>query len=233
MMFLKIKNAIAKYFNTWWLPITFYLIPIAFYILSNLFKSDYLVTAFLVTLYLNIAANIVASVVQIVIGKWFYLFPQLIISFFLFLWSSILLVFSPPDYYGAHKVIPDNIEISIPLDSIPNNEELEKNNLVLTNSNQPGIYNFYTKIHPKELGFYYIKAFEITSNDKLSEDRIKNQSKIKIENLEPKLYFNEFTIYEGSWGDKYGARIELWFAPYKGKESKIAERNYIVEGWMR
>lgn len=41
-------------------------------------------------------------------------------------------------------------------------------------------------------------------------------------------------IYEGSWGDKYGARIELWFEPLNGsKDYKITERNYIVEGWMR
>ncbi len=233
MRFPNIKNTVTQYFKTWWLPIAFYTVPIALFILSSILKSDFLITAFLLTLYLNIAGNIVSSVVQIVIGKWFYLFPQLIISFFLYSWVSILLVFSPPDYYGAHKVIPNNIEISKPLDSIPNNKELEKNNLILSNSSQPGIYNFYTKVKPKELGIFYIKAFEITSNDRLSEDRMKNQSTIKIDNLESKIYFGEFTIYEGSWGDKYGARIELWFAPKKNKEYKIAERNYIVEGWMR
>jgi hypothetical protein len=46
------------------------------------------------------------------------------------------------------------------------------------------------------------------------------------------------TIFElvggiGSWGDKYGARIELWFEPLNGNNYKITERNYIVEGWMR
>lgn len=233
MIFSKIRNAFVRYFKTWWLPITFYIIPIGFFVLGNILKSDYLINAFLFTLYLNIAGNVISSVVQIVIGKWLYLFPQLIISFFLYSWVSILLVFSPPDYYGAHKIIPNNIEISKPLDSIPNSKELENYNLVLSNSNQPGIYNFYTKVKPKELGNFYIKAFEITSNDRLSEDRIKKQSKIEIENLESKIYSGEFTIYEGSWGDKYGARIELWFAPVKNKEYKIAERNYIVEGWMR
>lgn len=234
MIFLKIKNALIEYFKTWWLPIAFYLIPIFLYILGSILKRDFLIDVFLFTLYLNIAGNIISSIVQIVIGKWYYLFPQLIISFSLYMWVAILLVFSPPDFYGAHKVIPNNIEISKPLDSIPENKEFETKDLVLSHSSQPGIYNFYTNIKPKELGGFYIKAFEITSNDILSEDRIKNQSKIKVSSLEPKFYSGEFTIYEGSWGDKYAARIELWYEPQnKQKDYKITERNYIVEGWMR
>ena len=83
-------------------------------------------------------------------------------------------------------------------------------------------------------GNFYIKAFEVTSNDHLSADRMKIKSKVNVENLESKLYSGEIMIYEGSWGDKYGARIELWFEPLNGsKDYKITERNYIVEGWMR
>ncbi|MBB4802974.1 hypothetical protein HNP37_003049 [Flavobacterium nitrogenifigens] len=233
MIFVQIKNALIKYFKTWWLPIAFYVIPIGLYMLGSILKRDFLIDAFLFTIYLNIAGNIISSIVQIVIGKWYFLFPQLIISFFLFLWLGLFFLFSPPDFYGAHKVIPNDIEISKPLDSIPEDKEFEKNNLVLSCLSQPGIYNFYINAKPKELGHFYIKAFEITSNDRLSEDRIKNRSDIKVENLEPKLYSGEFTIYEGSWGDKYAARIELWFIPQNKKEYKIAERNYIVEGWMR
>jgi len=85
-----------------------------------------------------------------------------------------------------------------------------------------------------ESGYFYIKAFELTSNDRLSGDRMKERSKIKVKTLGKEQYEGEFTIYEGSWGDKYGSRIELWFQPSKGKnEYKITERNYIVEGWMR
>jgi len=106
--------------------------------------------------------------------------------------------------------------------------------LILGHSAQPGIYIYYTDYQPKENGYFYIKAFEITSNDRLSADRIKERSKIIVENLEKDEYQGEFTIYEGSWGDKYGSRIELWFQPSNGKdEYKITERNFIVEGWMR
>ncbi|WP_156027019.1 hypothetical protein [Sporocytophaga myxococcoides] len=51
--------------------------------------------------------------------------------------------------------------------------------------------------------------------------------------MEPKIYEGAFTIYEGSSDDKYGSRIELWYQPLNGKEYKVTERNYIIEGWTR
>ena len=95
-------------------------------------------------------------------------------------------------------------------------------------------YNYYTNYQPKELGSFFIKAFEITSNDRLSEERMTNRSQILVENLNRQVYSGEFTIYEGSWGDKYGARIELWYKPANGNsEYKITQKNYIIEGWQR
>ncbi|WP_348636566.1 hypothetical protein QLS71_015380 [Mariniflexile litorale] len=45
---------------------------------------------------------------------------------------------------------------------------------------------------------------------------------------------DDFTIYEGDWGKPYGARFEVWFKPDNGgKEVKLLEKNYIIEGWMR
>ena len=143
-------------------------------------------------------------------------------------------MYSPPDYYGANKKIPENIEINEPVSDKPTKEQYDKYDLILGHSFQPGIYSYYTDYQPKESGYFYIKAFELTSNDRLSGDRMRERSKIKVENLGKEKYEGEFTIYEGSWGDKYGSRIELWFHPLNGKdEYKITERNYIVEGWMR
>ena len=156
------------------------------------------------------------------------------ISGFLFVFVSIIFIFSPPDYYGANKVIPKNIEIYEPMETEPTEKEFENFDLVLVSDFQPGIYTYFTDYKPTEIGGFYIKAFEITSNDHLSAERMKVRSKVKVENLVSKLYSGEFTIYEGSWGDKYGAKIELWFEPSNGNEDyKITERNYVVEGWMR
>ena len=61
-----------------------------------------------------------------------------------------------------------------------------------------------------------------------------NRSQILVENLNRQVYSGEFTIYEGSWGDNYGARIELWYKPANGNsEYKITQKNYIIEGWQR
>lgn len=234
MILQKLKFRINQYFRIWWIPIICYLIPFTVFLIGNTLKSDDIIDFSLLLFFLNILGNLISSIIQVVIRKWYFIIPQIGISIFLFYCVSIYFTFSPPDYYGANKTIPKNIEIAIPIEKEPTKAELEKYDLILTSSFQPGIYNFYTALKSTELGSLYIKAFEINSNDILSEERIKISSKIKVENIESKIYYGEFTIYEGSWGDKYAARIELWFEPSnKNKDYKIAERNYLIEGWMR
>lgn len=234
MILQKLKFRINQYFRIWWIPILCYLIPFTIFVIGNTLKSDDIIDLCLLIFFLNILGNLISSIIQIVLRKWYFLIPQIGISIFLFYCVSIFFTFSPPDYYGANKTIPENIEIAVPKEKEPTKKELEKNDLILSSSFQPGIYNYYTAKKPTELGNFYIKAFETNSNDKLSEERIKISSKIKVENIESKIYSGEFTIYEGSWGDKYVARIELWFEPSNNnKHYKIAERNYLIEGWMR
>jgi len=229
-----IKSGIIKYFKIWWIPILSYILPFGIFVLGAALRRDVIIDISLTVFFINILGNIVSAIIQIIIRKWYWLIPQLTISALLFFFVSIIFAFSPPDYYGVHKTIPNNIDIHKPIESIPTDEEIKNHDFVLSSCYQPGIYCYYTNHKPKEIGSFYIKAFEINSNDKLSEERIKMNSKIKVKNLESELYSGEFTIYEGSWGDKYGARIELWFAPSDGKKDyKITERNYIVEGWMR
>ena len=44
----------------------------------------------------------------------------------------------------------------------------------------------------------------------------------------------QFTIYEGDWGDYYAARIEVWHQDANtGEETKLMEKTYRVDGWMR
>ena len=43
-----------------------------------------------------------------------------------------------------------------------------------------------------------------------------------------------FTIYEGDWEDYYAARIEVWHKDASTqKETKLLEKVYRVDGWMR
>ncbi len=201
---------------------------------GSILERDWIIDLSLILFFANILGNLISSIVQVVIKKWYFVILQIGISISLFYYVSITFTYSPPDYYGVHKTIPEGIEIYEPIEREPTEEELKKYNLILSHWSQPGIYKYFTDYKTSEFGNFYIKAFEINSNDKLSEERIKIHSRVKVENMETKLYSGEFTIYEGSWGDKYGARIELWFEPSTGiKDYKITERNYIIEGWMR
>ena len=187
MILQKLKFRINQYFRIWWIPILYYLIPFTIFVIGNTLKSDDIIDLSLLLFFLNILGNLISSIIQIVIRKWYFIIPQIGISIFLFYCVSIYFTFSPPDYYGANKTVPKNIEIAIPIEKEPTKTELEKYDLILSSSFQPRIYYYYTTKKPTELGNFYIKAFEINSNDKLSEERIKISSKIKVENIESKI----------------------------------------------
>ena len=97
-------------------------------------------------------------------------------------------------------------------------------------------YDFWTgKI---ENGTIYLKAFEITQEYSLSEDRLPESSLVKIYNPTDSIMrfgtTSNFTIYEGDWGQPYAARFEVWFRPdYGTEERKLFTKNYKIEGWMR
>ncbi|UUV21063.1 hypothetical protein [Paenimyroides aestuarii] len=225
---------IKKYFTIWGVPIIAYLIPLFLFYLAISIKSDILVELSIALFFLNLIGTFIAAIAQITVKKWYYILSQVLISIVLyFLFSTYIAIYNP-DFYGAYKTIPKDIQIYEPISKELSNLTLIENDLILQQSHQPGIYNYYTTFNPKEAGTLYIKAFEITSNDRLSEERINMSSSINIEKIESKIYSGEFTIYEGSWGDKYGARIELWFKVKDNNvQYKITEKNYIVEGWMR
>jgi len=230
----QVIDYIKKYFTTWWISLSINLIVVGIFAIGGYFERDWIIDLGLLIFYLNIIGTVISSIVQIVIRKWYFIIPQLGITGFLLFYVSLIFTLSPPDYYGVHKEIPDNIHFDEPLSEKPTKNQLDNYDLILSHSVQPGIYSYYTDYSPKENGFFYIKAFEITSNDRLSENRMKEKSKIQIDKRREVIFEGEFTIYEGSWGDKYGSRIELWFQPSNEKEEyKITERNYIVEGWMR
>jgi len=224
---------IKKYFSIWWVPIATNFLAIGIFFLGTLLRRDWIIDLSLVVFFVNIIGTLISSIVQIVIRKWYFIFPQLGLAAFLFYYVGIIFTYSPPDYYGAHKEIPENIDFSSPLDSLPTNEEFEKHDFVLINNFQPGLYLYQTDHTPTESGHFYVKAFEINSNDRLSGERIELRSKVIVDDLESQIWQGEFTIYEGDWGDKYGSRMELWYQPSDGQEYIVEERNFIIEGWQR
>lgn len=225
---------LKKYFTIWWIPLISYVFPISIFYIALSLRNDLLVDMSIVVFMLNVVGNLISAIVQVVTKKWYFLFPQIIITLILYFLFLTYLALSNPDFYGANKTIPTNIEIYKPISEEIVEIDLTENDFILQQSFQPGVYNYFTSYKPKTLGTFYIKAYEITSNDRLSDERITNASSVVIQKMEDKSYSGKFTIYEGSWSDEYAARIELWFKPKNtSEEYKVSEKNYIVEGWMR
>lgn len=226
-------NLIKNYFKIWWIPVVSYIIPISLFVLGNVLENDNLIDASLIVFFLNILGNIISAIVQVIIKKWYFIFPQLIVSIFLFIVTSVIFTLSPPDYYGVGKEIPKNIKFEMPIHNQDDYEDSILSDFELFELDQPGIYTYRTNYRPLKKGFFYIKVFEFTANEQLTIYEINEKSKVIVSDLNQKSHEGNFTIYEGSWGDKYGSRIELWFKPENETEYKILEKNYIVERWMR
>jgi hypothetical protein len=107
----------------------------------------------------------------------------------------------------------------------------------LHNSTQPGIYSAEIRCNPGEPGRVYLKAFEITKGTQLSRKKLEERGSefMGWSKTPDELFLSEvqFTIYEGDWGQYYGARFEVWFDPESGgAERKLMESNWKIEGWM-
>lgn len=160
---------------------------------------------------------------------------------------SFHLMFYPYDYYADSLKIPENIKINTPKGynlrysqaiepvptHIPKNKDFE-----LYDSFQPGLYTYAIWLSKIDSGKIFLKVYEITKNDRLSENRLTKSSEIAVghstDSLKKYESDDHFTIYEGDWGKPYAARFEVW---YKGtnsnKEVKLLEKNYKIEGWQR
>ena len=121
---------------------------------------------------------------------------------------------------------------------IPADKNIRKDaqpDIVLYNGFQGGIYDADIWCNPGEPGLLYLKAFEITQGTLLSEDRMPN-AKAGYSGDPNEMFLREmgFTIYEGNWGQYYGARFEVWFKPDSGQpDRKLLEKNFKIEGWQR
>ena len=160
---------------------------------------------------------------------------------------SIFLMFYPYDFYADSLEIPENIEINIPKGETFGYSETtdlepihipKENDFELYNSFQPGLYTYDIWLSKIDSGKIYLKAYEITKNDRLSEYGLRMRSEIIVGHSNDSLFKYEttdhFTIYEGDWGKPYVARFEVWYKKNdSSKEIKLLEKNYKIEGWQR
>ena len=151
-------------------------------------------------------------------------------------------------YYSAHegkfsnielaeghgfKIAPENLT-AVQTDSLES-IQAQDNKIEIVGSGYTG-YDFYMWHQPTEKGELYIKAFEVTTNERLSSDELTERTMHSIREFSSKykLYKGQSVIYEGAFEKYYPARFELWFKSSKnGTEQKLTEKTYLIDGWDR
>lgn len=236
---------IRLFIKFWWaFPIMLALSMIALIVLFA--KTPSILETIIGILLLLVIIALLASWVLLLINKqWLKAFLSFIVSAVV---GCILLIpltlsaMSSPDGFGKDHPIPEGLEYNLPLPFESEKVELvdslnNKTYLQIWNDSQGGMYKYdfyYGSLGPGEV---FLRCYEVSSNIPLSEDRLIEESRVSVS---PQKQFGKvvnkqsFTIYEGDWDDYYAARIEVWFKDTEtNQESKLMEKVYRVEGWMR
>ena len=237
------KELFTYCFDKWWRPILFFGLTVGLFVIGELIEKPLIQNIFFYLFGLGLLGLLVSTIYQFAKKRWTFailtavLIGFVLVVFFFYSIEMFLKIQSEPDTYADNLKIPTNIQINQPLDQ-EEPAQINDTDFYLYNSFQPGLYQYSFWIKRIEKGTIYLKAFEITQNNPLSANRLPERSSLIIDNPTDSIIkfssSTDFTIYEGDWGKPYAARFEVWFKPDKGgRERKLIEKNYKIEGWMR
>lgn len=150
-----------------------------------------------------------------------------------------LIAMSAPDGFARHHPIPEGMELNIPLGD--GEATIDSNNvdsfLQIWNGDQGGIYEYDFYYPQLSAGTIFLRCFEAGKNEPLSEDRLLRSSSVgntAVMGFSKVVEKQQFTIYEGDWGEYYAVRVEVWHRDsISCEETKLMEKIYRMEGWMR
>lgn len=238
----KMKRIIIKY---WWaLPVLLALLMITlglfFFTVPTVFEM--IVGILLV---LTLIALPVSWIILLVNKKWFKCLLSLGMSVLIIcvLWIPLIIgAMNAPDGFGRAHPIPEglayNLSLSIESDQSVTIDSLDTETYLQVWTEYHGgmyMYDFYYSALPE--GDIYLRCFEATKNIPLSEENIMDESRVSrsaTTSFTQLVNKKRFTIYEGDWEDYYAARIEVWHKDASTqKETKLLEKVYRVDGWMR
>ena len=242
-----------SWFGNWWMRLLllflfFIVIILTFRQISGIAINVFDVFHAGMMLLLLLAVNGILSIVDIckkrikqgVIGLIAVMFLGMVTFVLSF---EVLMLWEVEDHFADDLKLPEGIVLTEPLDSkssasLSENGNIRKGgqpDIILCNGFQGGLYHADIWCNPGEPGLLYLKAFEITRETRLSERRMpKVKAGYSSDPGEMFLREIDFTIYEGNWGQYYGARFEVWFKPDSGQPNrKLFEKNFKIEGWMR
>lgn len=148
---------------------------------------------------------------------------------------------SAPDGFARHHPIPEGMELNIPLGD-ENEEGVVDSNmfgsyLQIWNGFQGGIYE-YDFYYPRlAAGEIFLRCFEAGKNEPLSAESVEDRTTVRqsaFTEFSKVAERKRFTIYEGDWEEYYAVRVEVWHRDsVTHKETKLMEKLYRMEGWMR
>ena len=236
------KNFIIRF---WWLfPVLF-----AASILISVYFDSMWPIFFVISVPLTFVALITSWIFLLIFKKWWrflfsFILGALTVAFFIYLlYLGISLAFNPgPDNFGKEHPIPTWLDYNLPLDEgeelpYPIDSTAQDTWLQIWNDFQGGKYTYDFYHTALEEGWIYLRCYEATENIPLSPERTSAASMVatpSTTSFSKLIEGQRFTIYPGDWGDYYAARIEVWHKDAKtGKERKLMEKVYRVEGWQR
>ena len=159
-----------------------------------------------------------------------------------FSWLFILIFYDYPQDSFSNIKIPKDLDFEKPIESLTNKQidslenKIVNEEEILVIGNGYNGYEFYVWHKPTEFGTLYIKAFELTQNIQLSEEKLTSRTSHQINQLDTKfnLYKSKTVIDEGTFEKYYPVRFELWFKSQdSGNEIKVKEAYYVIDGWDR
>ena len=144
------------------------------------------------------------------------------------------------DDFGRQHPIPEGLSYYEPEESlcIEDADSLDNTTwLRIHGSTQGGIYNYAYFSPALPEGHLYLKCYEVTENIPLSEERVAKKSYNPVKaysSFDLAGSTGYFTIYEGSFGDYYAVRVEVWFHDDStGEDRMLNSKVYKMEGWQR
>ena len=240
---MAIKKQIISFLNNWKLSLLILFLTGMFYFLGLMSEKKIFVEISEWIFFISVIITLLSGVYALIRLQFLRGLGLIGVVILAFVFLGSILIFYPNDFFADDLKIPKNVKFENPLgnfeildrtDSVSIFKESNLN-FNLVNSFQQGTYDYYIWFKPTQTGNMFLRIFEITQNTSLSREQIESESRIRVKSREGslKLYQQHFTIYEGDWGKPYGARIELWFKPIRGKSFRVLQKNYVVEGWMR
>ena len=225
--------------------------------------EDFIFGVYIFILFALVLLILATLVIAIVKKRYFTAIGVVVMGVFIFLYSAWTMVIvglgeGHGDNFGKRHPIPEGMEYYTTkitpeygntsaqayLDSL-----VVERGIVVVDYGQPGQYRYMANVPAiPERGKIYLKLYEATTNLPLSE-YIKYNTTIEVEASDTAVIYamksdgkhsmetkntQYFTVQEGSWGDYYAARVELWYQPESsGEEQLLHSVIYQIEGWSR